>query len=189
MLQNTENKVIDNFFTDKEIDDIFYYVDNTKECSPEVHPGIGYSWHPCGVPDQIHNKVEKFVRENLIADATLTEICVARYRQSEISPTLSPHMDNFPSGRITIDVQLRSNTDWALVVEGKRFVLKDNQALVFAGTHQPHWREPKVFNDGEFVDMLFCHLTVPGVDALDKTEFKNMENFWIEKYKEQNNGK
>jgi len=183
MLENLENIVVKDILSTKDIEDVFYYVDNTKQCSPEVHPEIGYSWHPCGVPQNIHNKIESYVQKNILKDARLTEICVARYRFSEnMNPILLPHMDNFSSSKLTVDIQLKSNTDWALLVKGKRFVLADGEALIFAGTHQPHWREPKQFNEGDYVEMLFCHFTVDAEPTLSEEEFTNLEKIWNEKY-------
>jgi hypothetical protein len=76
-----------------------------------------------------------------------------------LRPNLFPHCDQtFIEPRFTIDYQIGSNTDWPIVVEGEEFTLKNNQALTFSGTHQVHWRTPKIFNDGEFIEMIFFHL-------------------------------
>jgi hypothetical protein len=47
------------------------------------------------------------------------------------------------------------------VAPDKKFTLKNNQALTFSGTHQIHWREPQNFEDDQYVEMLFCHLSDP----------------------------
>ena len=71
---------------------------------------------------------------------------------------LFPHYDKYESQRLTLDIQLKYNKDWAVVVEGEPFNLEYNQGLLFAGTQQIHWREPTVFNDGDVVDMVICNL-------------------------------
>jgi mannosyltransferase OCH1-like enzyme len=63
------------------------------------------------------------------------------------------------SVKVTFDIpsELKSTFDWKIFVEGKSFTLKDNDALVFSGTNQLHWRERINFKKDDFVDMLFCH--------------------------------
>ena len=73
-------------------------------------------------------------------------------------PNLRPHFDAFSEPRFTFDYQLDSNVDWPIYVEGKEFILKNNEALTFSGTHQVHWRPKKDFVLGEFIEMIFCHL-------------------------------
>lgn len=80
------------------------------------------------------------------------------------NPVLTPHYDDFEEPRFTFDYQIKSNTSWPLVVEDREMTLSDNQALTFSGTHQIHWRTNKVFNDGEFIDMIFCHLHLPNAE-------------------------
>lgn len=110
------------------------------------------------------SRYEKFIKDN-----------------GEVSnPVLIPHYDGFPEPRFTFDYQIKSNTLWPLFVENKEFVLLDNQAVTFSGTHQIHWRSKKDFAPGEFVDMIFCHLYLPGSQP-------NLKEHWdIMKEKEYN---
>jgi hypothetical protein len=118
--------------------------------------------------------VEKFTRlarqvsgnNNLV----LKEHCFARYEnvtsncgKFHFKPSLFPHYDEtFKEPRFTFDYQLSSNISWPIFVEpDKEFVLKDNQAITFSGTHQVHWRKPTLFKDGDFVEMIFCHFSDP----------------------------
>lgn len=124
---------------------------------------------------QLENAVEeKFTRlarqvsgnNNLV----LTEHCFARYEnvtsncgKFHFKPSLFPHYDEtFKEPRFTFDYQLSSNISWPIVVEpDKEFILKDNQAITFSGTHQVHWRKPTLFKEGDFVEMIFCHFSDP----------------------------
>lgn len=181
MLETLENKVFDNFFTEEEINSLYTYINNSNvEVNIQEH--LGYKWWPCGIPENLSKKITEFVKENFGMDLELTEVCLARYELNEVvKPNLFPHLDNFDSGRITIDIQIKSNINWAIVVEGNRFVLKDNQALSFAGTHQVHWREKLDFKDGDFVEMLFCHFTVPETNPISKEERYSREKTWSER--------
>ena len=113
-------------------------------------------------------KVARLVSGN--DNLVLTEHCFARYEnvtsncgKFHFKPSLFPHYDEtFKEPRFTFDYQLSSNISWPLIVEpDKEFVLKDNQAVTFSGTHQVHWRKPTLFKDGDFVEMIFCHFSDP----------------------------
>ena len=156
------NAVIDSIFTKDEIDSIYNAVGSpTHELFMHRY---GQEVKDFDLSTQIKDKIVNICKSvSGYEDLELVAFQFARYEKNEkTKPNLVPHYDNFDIARFTFDIQLKSNIDWALFVEDKEFVLKDNQALTFSGTHQIHWREPKVFNDGDFVDMLFCHLNVPG---------------------------
>lgn len=78
---------------------------------------------------------------------------------------LEPHTD-MDKTQFTIDFQLDSNADWPMYVEGKPYVLKNNEALIFSGSDQIHWRDPNGLKDGEYADMIIFHFAEP--DFLDK---------------------
>ena len=65
--------------------------------------------------------------------------------------------DAFEVHKLTLDVQINSTLDWPIVVEGKEFLLKNNEGVVFSGTDQIHWRAPADLSDTDVVDMMFCH--------------------------------
>ena len=85
---------------------------------------------------------------------------------------LFPHTDMRDKQRITFDIQVRADEEWGVVVEDIEYFLEDNQALVFAGTQQPHWRRAKELKPGSHQDMIFCHLEyvddVPYDDGQDQ---------------------
>ena len=94
----------------------------------------------------------------------------ARYRNMHtqdgkyVIPILSPHYDDaFASPRITFDYQIGGNTKWGIGVDGYgEKELENNEAIVFGGTHQIHWRPHKVFSESDYLDMIFMHLSEIG---------------------------
>jgi hypothetical protein len=72
---------------------------------------------------------------------------------------LFPHYDTRPAEMFVFDLQLKSNEDWGIVVEGEQYNLKDNQALIFSGTQQIHWRENKQLSDSCDINMVFIWFT------------------------------
>ena len=91
----------------------------------------------------------------------------ARYSEEfNAKPKLFPHTDLRKTPRMLLDIQLRSDSDWDLIVEETNYPLKDNQALIFHGTNQVHWREKKYISPHARVDMLFINF-----------EFKDVQEF------------
>lgn len=163
------NTVVEQVFTSNEISDIYKAIENNVGGDfVKVHSQANTF---ISLPENILNKVRDKSRElSGNNNLEITEYCHARYNnvtsncgQFHFKPSLFPHYDEtFKQPRFTFDYQLNSNIDWALVVEpDKEFILKDNEALTFSGTHQIHWRKPTHFEDDQYVEMLFFHLSDP----------------------------
>lgn len=71
---------------------------------------------------------------------------------------LPPHFDTKPIETLIFDIQVSSNHDWDLVIEGENYQLNDGDALLFASTTQCHWREQKEFNKNNRTSMIFISL-------------------------------
>jgi hypothetical protein len=158
-----DNFVIDNIFTDEEISIIYDHVNNTPEEKRYLQDCFGHTAYFSWLPESIIKKIEKVVAENFDMPLVLRELSFARYDTADgKKPALYPHFDEtFQEQRVTVDIQVKSTMPWAIVVEDSPYVLKDNQALVFGGTHQIHWREKVEFSDADYVDMIFCHFSEP----------------------------
>lgn len=169
MNKETPNVIVDNVFTKEEIDLIYKSVENNSgHTFVEPHAQANTFIE---LPESIINKVTQKAKEisgndNLV----VTEYCHARYAnvtshcgKFHFKPSLFPHFDEtFKEPRFTFDYQINGNVDWPLVVApDKKFVLKNNQALTFSGTHQIHWREPQHFTDDQYVEMIFFHFSDP----------------------------
>jgi len=165
------NVIVEDVFTQDEINTIYQSVANSSGNSfVEPHSQANTFIQ---LPESIINKVTQKARElsgnnNLV----VSEYCYARYAnvtshcgKFHFKPSLFPHFDEtFKEPRFTFDYQINGNVDWPLVVApDKKFVLKNNQALTFSGTHQIHWREPQHFTDDQYVEMIFFHFSDPTV--------------------------
>lgn len=106
-------------------------------------------------PKKFLNKFNEFA-EKINKDAKINGIIFLRYDTEFGKPNLSPHTDDHEI-KISIDFQINSNTDFPIFVDNNEFNLSNNDALYFNSTESVHWRKPKKFNKGEFVDVLLFH--------------------------------
>lgn len=191
----TPNTVVDNVFTDEEIDQIYKSLGNSHgQAFISVHSQQNTYIE---LPDNIIEKVTKYAKDisgnnNLV----LAEYCHATYKNVNkdgkvYRPSLFPHYDEtFKEPRFTFDYQLNANVDWPIIAEPNvELTLKNNQAATFSGTHQIHWRKPQEFLDDQSVEMVFFHFSDPTLPP--KSETENLEIMAkAQKYKKEflNNG-
>ena len=76
------------------------------------------------------------------------------------SPMLPPHLDteNYYT-KVSIDYQMSSNIDWAIVVEDDSFILKNNEVLVFEASERIHWREPIILKEQDRCEVIVFHFS------------------------------
>jgi hypothetical protein len=167
---NEKNIIVDNVLTQEEIDQV--YAELEQAYDSYIMERYGQKISNFRMSKFALDKIVKICEEvSGVSGLVLEAYQFSRYEKftkpdgSISSPRLIPHYDSFPEPRFTFDYQISSNTSWPLVVEGTEMILADNQALTFSGTHQIHWRPEKTFKDGEFIDMIFCHLSLPGDTA------------------------
>lgn len=171
------NNIYKNIFNDQELDLLYKKIDiNQKENTVIVNQYAQKVWF-VDIPNEIKDKVTKLAQQVYGQNVKLEEIAFARYsKEYGEFPNLTPHYDNtFLEQRVTIDIQLNANILWPIVVEEKEFVLNNNEALTFSGTHQIHWRKNTLFNDDSFIEMLFCHFSLENkiaITLLDKIEIE-----------------
>lgn len=195
MLNNLANVVVKTVFTEKEISDIYNLVSSTT--NTDFVKSLGYNtWH-LQLPEEIKEKLETLVSGLYGRQVILSEYNFSRYEKTTSDckrytywPLLFPHTDEaFDSPRITLDIQLKANTDWGISVENSgnesTYTLKDNQAVTFSGTHQVHWRPVREFLDGEYMEMIFCHFKVVGMeDPLTVEHINNMRQIGLQRWNE-----
>jgi hypothetical protein len=156
------NIILNNVFNDNELSAIYNTIDFDAKEKTEIISMYGQKAWFSEIPQEVRDSITKTAIQVYGQQLKLEEISFARYSNEYGDfPVLTPHYDNaFKEQRVTVDVQLKSNINWPIVIEGKSFNLKDNQAVTFSGTHQIHWREHMDFSDGDFIEMLFCHFSL-----------------------------
>jgi hypothetical protein len=170
-----DNVIVSNVFSDADFKVLYDDINTeiTKYHQPQVTLGRLYSvlyWKESKIENNgpvdfktnmsIVNKIIDSAQTHSDVELQLESISFTRYSLDYGIPDLPPHVDtNFKQPRLTFDIQLKSNTSWPIIVEEELYTLKDNEALIFSGTHQVHWRQKKQFNKNEYVDMLLCQFS------------------------------
>lgn len=174
MIGNLKNQIVKNIFTKEEMELIYDHLNSAQEENLHLHPKLGHKVFMIGMPQEIQNKVLSIAQQYSDVPLKLTEVSAARYANGYINPpNLFPHIDFFETPRFTFDIQLKSTRNWQIFVEGKPFTLRDNEAIIFSGTNQLHWREKTTFKDDDIIDMLFCHFSEDSENPeINSEEFK-----------------
>lgn len=142
------------------INEVYKSIEDIEAGRESVQKFVGHkAWSPSPSQEQVD------FLNSIMLDATglqmkLQEYSILRYsNEFGYKPKLFPHFDSHSKAgqRLSLDIQLDATIDWDMFVEGERFSLKNNSAIIFAGTQQVHWRDNLELKDGDYVDMLLCH--------------------------------
>lgn len=158
--QDFKPMIAKNVLSENQIKEIYNQVKNTSEEATRIQPWAGHKVWDISFSKEIEEAITTAAQKILGDSVVLNyDYSFARYSPGfGYECKLFPHYDTRESQRITFDLQLKASEPWAVVVENEKFYLKDNEALVFAGTQQIHWRENKKISSDAEIDMIFCHL-------------------------------
>lgn len=193
MTYKLPNVVVKDVLTDQERSKILSDIENFE--NPRFNDYLGYTTFDIGLEDSVINKLTGIAESIYGGPVVLKEYNLSRYNNKKASdgsneyvPLLFPHTDFFLSPRVTLDYQFRANTEWGIVVDNKEtvfeYILEDNELLSFSGTNQVHWRNKKVFEDDEFIEMIFLHFEPVGADNLSLEEKNNMKDWAKQRFLE-----
>jgi hypothetical protein len=163
--QDFQPFIVDNIFSEEDIKNIYNIISTTNEDKTSLQKWAGMkAWHVDFGP-KIKERLSDIIKEKIGDYVVLSkDQNFARYSSEYgYATNLYPHVDTFfkdnqDKQRITFDIQLYADEEWGVVVEDVEYFLQNNQALVFCGTQQPHWRRKKQLKNGNRQDMIFCHL-------------------------------
>ena len=164
LIVNIDNKIIKNIFSGGEINAI-----HTQSLSSEnivFNESMGQRLYMLNLPEEIKQRVTDIAKihsgiDSLVLDEASYCVYMSYFFDGKMTtPKLIPHIDeNMGGKRITLDVQIVSNTTWPINVSDKEYTLQDNEAILFAGTDQIHGRPHKSFQYKEYLHMLFLHFS------------------------------
>jgi hypothetical protein len=130
------------------------------------------------VKEEIHEKFRNVIKEVTDKPLDISSFTYAEYNALYGAPKLPPHLDG-DTNDLLINIQIESNTDWAIGLGLQVYPTKDNVGLVFNPNKEIHWRTHKEFKDGEYVKMLFVRFISPDSpsDYSQKLQNPNYEKF------------
>jgi hypothetical protein len=149
-----------NVFSEKEIDGLYAIINSRW---PEINPELGrieFSLPLDIIKTKTVEKLQNVVKQVTDVPLEIRSVTYVEYNPLYGNPNLPPHLDADVNDLI-LNIQIESNTDWALGLDLKAYKIEDNSALIFNPNKQIHWRVHKEFKDGEYVRMLFIRLFNP----------------------------
>jgi len=185
------NSIVNNVFSNEQIISIYNDIDLESNKDIMIQDFYGrlyiplYWRQPTQLSGPIDLKIDQSIFDTIIkkssifsnVDLQMESISFARYSSKYGTPSLHPHTDtNYKEPRLTFDVQLDGNITWPIIVEHKEYLLSNNDAVVFSGTHDIHWRSKKVIKNDEYVDILLCQLSekTDNLNTIDNEFMKNI---------------
>ena len=168
---DTNCGIIKNFFTPQEEKILRYIIEENRKITPgtsryapmtiESMARVQIEFDaPHYIIDKLKNLALEYVDD---PDLELTHYqyldYYGKYGKGN-SPNLPPHLDveNYYT-KVSIDYQMSSNIDWAIVVEGQKFILKNNEVLVFEAAERIHWRDPIILKEDDRCEVIVFHFS------------------------------
>lgn len=139
-----------------------------------INDNNGYYFLAGNFKQEIKDKVLDIFRQHVdLPENVMLMLHLARYtHDTGYTPSLSPHWDRglrHPS--YTMSIQLDRSLEWDLGVEDTVLQLEPNDAVIFSGSHQVHWRPIIEFSKDDVYDIIVCQvqlLDAPKINTEDK---------------------
>ena len=138
---------------------------------PQIEKDLGrvrYQTDSDNIPNSIKNKFCD-IANSFNSKSRLDSATFARYSKEYGKPRLGPHIDKH-NNNVTIFYQLDSNINWKLFVQTEPVELNNNEGMILNTRNVIHWREPRIFKDGEYTEMIFFHFNDGTESFLTKEE-------------------
>ena len=153
--------ILSDVLTQEEVDEIIKQMDEHPKDKIKIQKWGGQGVYLDLMPSPaVKEKITKLISDTLGEPMVTDHISIVKYSPGfDYQVKLFPHYDTRPVDMFIIDIQLKTNEDWGVIVQGETFHLKDRQGLIFNGTSQMHWREKKVLPAHTDINMMFCWFT------------------------------
>lgn len=199
-------RLFKNFFTDTELLELKSYAENlfnnskgveitdltwdqiythVKDIQIDKYMGrVQLTLPPSEYPEHIVNKLEKAAKL-MDADCKVRYFSFVKYSLEYGYPQLMPHMDNPKKEAFLFDIQLDANIDWPIVVDGKEYVLENNDILVIDVQREVHWRKPTKFYEDSYVYMMFVSFSNDNLELPIESEQQKISASYRPEYHKQ----
>lgn len=174
-----------NVFSDEDFSRLQSYFKDAIKNSDSEYDNYGRKFLSPPILDEYAEKLLPMAREFFNSDTLLYSYAFfAEYSDKNIS--LKSHKDT-NACTYTIDLVVYQDKPWGLWIEGKEYLANENEAILFWGEEQEHWRNLVEDNDGVCA-VIFFHYVEPDHWWFTKGSDYIFELVKIKEAKE-NNGK
>jgi hypothetical protein len=194
-LYNFKPILIENVFTQEEYESVYNSVNAVfpKELSSDVPENlgyfnakdVGYFAYVKGFENLVYDKLVQLTKQYSNMDVVEPRVHFARYTpKTGFPPTLNPHYDlGVTTSALTFSVQLDTTIDWELCAKDTCVTLEKNQAILFSGSHQIHWRPKKEFGPDDYFDIMVCQMYLDN-DGLPENHLDVMSELKLQTVKD-----
>jgi hypothetical protein len=174
-----------NVLSDEDFSRLVSYFKGAIENSDVEYDEYGRKFLSPPILDEYAEKLLPMARNFFNSDTLLYSYALfAEYSDKNIF--LKSHTD-INACTYTIDLVVYQNKPWALWIEGKEYLAEENEAILFWGEEQEHWRNRVENNDGACA-VIFFHYVEPDHWWFTKGRDHIFELWKIEAAKEKNGG-
>lgn len=157
-ISSKDISIVTDIFSKEEIEILYENIKANKSESTDEYGRVRYALMSNSVSQKIFDKLHNVIKKVTDLPLQISNVTYVEYNLLYGKPNLPAHVDG-DSTELILNIQLESNTDWALGLNFETYILKDNSALVFNPNKNIHWRVHKEFKDGEYVRMLFVRFS------------------------------
>jgi len=151
--------LIKNLLSEEDFAILKNHVINMDKSKTNFYDGYNrYEWNSTPELNEIHEKLLPLAREKFESDTLLPSFNFASWYFGDAS--LEHHTD-INACTYSVDLAVYATQDWDLWVEGVPYNLKENEALLYYGEKQEHWREPLVNPENNVVCNAFFFYVEP----------------------------
>lgn len=169
-----EPMLIKNVLSEEDFKMLQDHVKNIDKSNTRFYDGYNrYEWNSTPELNEIHQKLLPIAREHFESTTLLPSFNFASWYFGNAS--LEHHTD-INACTYSIDLAVYKTQDWDLYVEGVPYSLKENEALLYYGEKQEHWREPLINPDNNVICNVFFFYVEPEhwFFTVDKKEHHNI---------------
>jgi len=143
-----------------------FNIKNIGELFPTISSGPGS-------PKSLVKRLTELAESITEYSVRMSSITYVEYNSKYGKPQLPPHWDG-DSNDLIINYQFASNTSWDIGIDFDVYKMEDNSAIIFNPNEKTHWRPHKIFNDGEYVKMIFFRFE----NVNEKSDYSHLQKFW-----------
>lgn len=158
-MSNKEPIFIKNLLPEEEFKALKSYVQNKNKEETNFYDGYNrYEWSGSEELNSLHHRLLPIAKEKFGSSTLVPSFNFASWFFGNAS--LEHHTD-INACTYSIDLAVYAETPWDLYVEGVPYALDENDALLYYGESQEHWREPLVNPDNKVICNVFFFYVEP----------------------------